>query len=61
VIEDRAAIKVGGQRDRLADAHVAQLRLLEVRVDPDVDRGTMAEQRRAGRDLLPSCTLRFAT
>jgi len=61
VIEGRAAIKVGAQRDRLADADIAQLRLLEVRVDPDVDQGTMASSGAPGATCWPSCTLRFAT
>ena len=52
VIGDTAAIDIGGDGHRLADAHVLQLHFLEIGVDPDIGQRHHRHQRRARRDLL---------
>ena len=53
-----AAVEVGGQRHRLAGAHLRQLHFLEVGVDVGLGRsGTIGHQRRADGDLLADLDL----
>src|SRR6185369_14189769 len=49
---DLLAVHVGGEVDRLADAHVAQLRFLEIGIDPDLVEGDDRHHRRPGLDPL---------
>ena len=53
VVVDLAAVEVGGQRHRLPDAHVGELRFLEVGIDPDLVERHDRHQRRARGDALP--------
>ncbi len=48
VVDHAAAVDVGGQFRRLADAHLAQLGFLEVGIDPDLLQRHDGHQRRAG-------------
>ncbi len=52
VVLDLAAIEVGTQLHALADAHLAQLHLLEIGLDPDLVERNHRHQRRAGGDAL---------
>jgi hypothetical protein len=52
VVLDAIAVQVGLQLHGLADAHVAQLHLLEVGLDPHLVKRDHRHQRRAGRDAL---------
>src|SRR5690242_4249988 len=47
-----STVTVGGQRHRLPDAQLRQLRLLEVGVDPDASQRSHGEHLSAGADLL---------
>src|SRR6202044_1486354 len=46
------AVEVGCQRDRLSHAHGAELRLLEIGVDPNLIERHYRHQRRASADAL---------
>jgi hypothetical protein len=61
LVFDLAAVHVGHQLHRLADAELAQLHFLEVGVDPDLAERHDRHQRRAGGTRWPSCTVRLAT
>ena len=51
-IFDLAAVGVGVQRHRLADAHAAQLHFLEIGLDPDAVQRDQRHQHRARRHML---------
>ena len=53
VIDDVRAVEVGGQRHRLPDAHVRELRLLEIGIHPHLIERHDRHQRRPGADALP--------
>ena len=57
MVSHAAAIEVGVQRDRLADAHLLQLDLLEVGVDMHLIERHHGQQRHAGLDALAELDL----
>ena len=62
VVLDVAAVDVGMQRHRLADAHAAQLHFLEVGVDPHLrSSGTTDISGVPAATRWPTCTVRLAT
>ena len=61
VKNEGAAVKIAAHLGRLADAQVAQLHFLEIRIDPQGIQRDHGHQRLSGLNVLPSCTLRSAT